>query len=246
MPNLFKNVYPIFNIMNCIICNNDSIQTQTDVYKCPMCSHTYVNFLGDPIQYHKESYRKNKFGTRGSGEIENDVFTENFHNFRKPICEKRIHKIKDLIDDSTSMFDIGAGGGTFLNTIGDMISQKECQEVSDICIKNLELQGYTTYRGDFCSMDIPNEYDLVTCFHVLEHIKNLYAFVDAAYKITKKYLVIEVPVNRSIPPPNERWDGHYHYFSNQSMRDLFSNKFEVISIQEGVQSPAMLVTLKKV
>ena len=88
--------------------------------------------------------------------------------------------------------------------------------------------------------------NVVECVCERNQFRNLDAFVDAAYKITKKYLVIEVPVNRSIPPPNERWDGHYHYFSNQSMRDLFSNKFEVISIQEGVQSPAMLVTLKKV
>lgn len=232
--------------MKCKVCKSlQFVSTQTDVYKCSSCSHVYVNFVGDPLEYHKIGYRKNNHGTRGGGEIENDVFTAGFHKFRKPICEKRVQKIQEEIDNSETMFDIGAGGGTFLNTIGDLIKHKECQEISDICIKNLEMQGYTAYHGDFCTMEIPNTYDLVTCFHVLEHIKDLKSFVDAAHRITKKYLIIEVPTNRSIPEPNKNWDGHYHYFSKESMKLLFSDKFEIISIEDGVQSPAMLVKLKK-
>lgn len=242
---LLKGVYHIFNLMKCKVCNSDTILIQEDVYKCPMCSHTYVNFLGDPIEYHKTAYRKNNHGTRGNDEIKNDIFTENFHSFRKPICENRVLKIKHLINDSDTMFDIGAGGGTFLNVIGNLIESKECQEVSDICVKNLNMQGYVTYQGDFCNMEIPKKYDLVTCFHVLEHIQYLESFVNAVSKITNKYLVIEVPVNRVIPVPNKNWDGHYHYFSKKSIRDLFSKEFEILSIEEGVQSPAILVTMRK-
>jgi len=232
--------------MECVICNSGVDVIKTDVYKCKVCAHTYVNFLGDPILYHKESYRKNNFGTRGGGEIENDVFTDKFHSYRRPICEKRVTKIKNIIDECSSMFDIGAGGGTFLNTVGNLIPKKECQEVSDICAKNLTLQGYLTHKGDFCSIDIPNQYDLVTCFHVLEHIKDLDAFVDKSHAITKKYLVIEVPINRTIPPPNKNWDGHYHYFSKISIDKLFSRKFEIISIEDGVQQPSMLVVFKPI
>ena len=62
-----------------------------------------------------------------------------------------------------------------------------------------------------------------------------------------KYLVIEVPTNRNLKDPNKGdWDGHYHYFSKESMRYLFKEKFEIIkTITPGIQSPALLVFLKK-
>lgn len=120
--------------MKCKVCNSNSVSIQTDVYKCTRCSHVYVDFRGDALEYHKTAYRKNNYGTRGNGEIKNGVFTESFHKFRKPICESRISKIKHLIDDSDSMFDIGAGGGTFLNTIffsnpSFQISSKKFEEL---------------------------------------------------------------------------------------------------------------------
>lgn len=230
--------------MNCKICNNTSIHIQQDVYKCLNCFHIYVNFLGDPIEYHKTEYRKNNYGTRSKNEVENEIFTKKFHDNRKSICNKRILKIENMINECDSMFDIGAGGGTFLNEIGKLISFKECQEISDICIKNLKMQGYKTYTGDFCNIDIPNKYDLVTCFHVLEHINDLKKFVKSVLKITNKYLIIEVPINRKIPTPNISWDGHYHYFSKESINYLFKPNFEIISIENGIQSPSLLVKLK--
>ena len=134
-----------------------------------------------------------------------------------------------------------------LKMIQNQISVVECQEISDICAKNLIKYKYKTYHGDFNDIKFNRSYDLVTCWHVLEHIKDLYSFVKKCSKITNKYLVIEVPTNRNLKDPNKGdWDGHYHYFSKESMRYLFKEKFEIIkTITPGIQSPALLVFLKK-
>lgn len=232
--------------MECPVCSTEMSRPSPRFFKCAKCEHTFVNFTGDPIKYHKELYRKNNFGIRGAGELENGLFTKNFHDYRKPICKNRISAIQDFIADSNSLLDIGAGGGTFVNEIGDLVQTKECQEVSQICIDNLKAQGHVVYEGDFSKIVFKNTFDLVTCYHVLEHIKDLKEFVEKAAQVCSKYLVVEVPINRNIPSPSTNWDGHYHYFSKQSLQELFSKYFEDIVISDGVQMPALLVKMKKI
>ena len=160
--------------------------------------------------------------------------------------------IKNFIDECDSLLDIGAGGGTFVNMVKDKFSIVECQEISDICVDNLNKYGYNTYHGDFNSLSFDRTYDLVTCWQVLEHIKDLHGFVKNASKITNKYLVLEVPLlhskgtrTRGIPSV-DRWDGHYHFFSQKSMTKLFEQHFEILDLQEpGIQIPSLSVLLKK-
>jgi len=230
--------------MECPICFNESISTSTDVYKCPECSHIYVDFKGDPIKYHKYLYRKNTFGTRGGVEVDSGKFTHTFHENRKNICIDRIRRIEDLISESNSILDVGAGGGTFLNTLGNLINDKESQEVSEICIDNLKLQGYKVHVGDFIDVDYERKYDLVTCYHVLEHVKDVHLFIKKLESIASKFIVIEVPTDRRIPPPNNSWDGHYHYFSKESLSSLFSENFAILSISNGTQQPCLLLKSK--
>ena len=240
-------------IKKCVVCGSKSIVSAGgDVYECLDCSHKYVNYTGDGLNYHKNEYRNNNHGTRTTDEIDNGEFTQKFHDFRDEICKKRINLIKDFIDECDSLLDIGAGGGTFVNMIKDNFTTVECQEISDICVNNLNRYGYHTYHGDFNDLNFNRTYDLVTCWQVLEHIKDLHSFVENASKITDKYLVLEVPLlhskgtrTRGIPPV-DRWDGHYHFFSQRSMTKLFEQHFEILDLQEpGIQIPSLSVLLKK-
>tara|TARA_B100000287_G_scaffold341064_1_gene327586 strand:- start:1084 stop:1791 length:708 start_codon:yes stop_codon:yes gene_type:complete len=234
--------------MDCRICKTKSIPlfTANNTYKCGNCGHVYIDFKGDGLGYHKDEYRTKGHGTRVNNEINNGLFTQDFHNARKTICENRIKKIQNEIHDSNTMLDIGAGGGTFVKMLKDKIPSIECQEISEICINNLGKEGFVIYKGDFNDIKFDKKYDLVTCWHVLEHLKDLEGFVKNAINVTKKYLVIEVPINRRINDPNiGNWDGHYHYFSKDSLRLLFKESFDFIRLEEGVQSPALLAIMKK-
>ena len=240
-------------IKNCIICGSEKWYRSSGVYKCLKCKHTYKDYKGDGLNYHKKEYRNNNHGTRTNKELKNGLFTQKFHNTRKEICEKRINVIEGFINECDSLLDIGAGGGTFVNLIKDKFSIVECQEISDICVNNLNKLGYPTYHGDFNSLNFNKTYDIVTCWHVLEHIKDVHLFVNKVSKITNKYLVLEVPLIKSkgtrvrniTKNQDKDWDGHYHYFSQESIAELFKNSFHILDLQEpGIQSPSLTVLLK--
>jgi len=233
--------------MQCKICNSDNNpEIKHKVYKCSDCGHVYVNYTGDGIYYHKTLYRtQGQEGTRGDNEVVDGKFTQAFHDRRIPICEKRIEYIKEYFDTCDSILDIGAGGGTFLNMVKDNFTVVEGTEVSDLCAENLTNKGYTVYHGAFTQMNINRSYDLVTCWHVLEHIQDIKQFPKKAYDVTNKHLVLEVPTNRGLRNPDENFDGHFQYFSEKSMRILFEDLFDITYIGPGVQRPCLLVKMDK-
>jgi len=233
--------------MDCKVCNSsDNILIQHKVYKCNNCKHIFINYTNDGILYHKELYRKpGQDGTRGDNEVLDGKFTEEFHRRRKGICEKRIDKIKNYLLECDSLLDIGAGGGTFLNMAKEYVLEYEATEVSDLCAYNLTEYGYKVHHGAFTKMNLDKSFELVTCWHVLEHVDDLPAFLEKAIKVTEKYLIIEVPVNRRLRNPDIEFDGHFHYFSKESITKLFENDFNFLYLGEGIQNPALLCILQK-
>jgi len=232
--------------MKCPICRNQLIHLKFFSYKCSKCQHTYVNYEDSGLDYHRKNYRRNNHGTRGLGEIENGLFTKEFHDYREPIVRKRIKFIEYLFPMCETVLDIGAGGGTFAMELKKFIKTVHVQEISELCINNLENSGFDVFKGDFSSIDFDNvKYDLVTCFHVLEHIKDLNSFKKALTKIVNKYVAIEIPVDRPLIEYQNDWDGHYHYFSKESLTKFFSEDFNIIYLGEGVQMPCLLVLLEK-
>lgn len=233
--------------MYCKVCNSENnplIGHRS--YRCYDCGHIYIDYDGDGIFYHKTLYRsKGHEGTRGDNEFKNGKFTPTFHNRRKNICEKRIVRIKEYLDTCDSILDIGAGGGTFLSMVKDKVLVAEGTEVSDICAKNLTNDGYNVYHGDFIQIEITRSYDLVTCWHVLEHIKDIKSFPKKVYKVTNKHFVFEVPINRKIRNPDNDFDGHYHFFTKKSVDILFGDLFNITYIGDGVQMPCLLVKMDK-
>ena len=218
-----------------------------DAYQCQTCAHIFIDYQGDGLNYHKEEYRNNNHGTRSDSEVEEGRLTKSFHEARRKICEARLREIEPYLTPSLKCLDVGAGGGTFAIALKEKFSiATECQEISDICFNNLTNYGFKTHRGDFSSIDFNKTYDLVTCWHALEHIKDLRSFSQKAAEICSDLLIIEVPVNRQLKDPNEKWDGHYHFFSERSLPLLFEDDFSLIDIKEGVQSPALLAVFRKI
>ena len=232
--------------MACIICGGSLTEIQYKVERCDNCHHNYIRYDGDGLYYHKTLYRSEGHdGTRGGGEVVDGVFTDQFHNRRHNICTNRIKYLEPFLSEVDSILDIGAGGGTFLSLIKDRVSLAEGTEVSDICNSNLTNEGYKVYHGAFTQMEIAKTYDLVTCWHVLEHIENLKDFPAKLHAVTGKYAVLEVPTNRRFRNPDDNFDGHFHYFSEKSLRLLFEDLFTVDYIKEGVQKPCLQIKLSK-
>jgi len=239
--------------MNCIVCDESMDLIKTDVHKCTECNHIFIDYKDNGLDYHKNEYRKNGQGNRTNSNIEivNGVFTNEFHKVRDRIMSKRVKLVKKYtnVNLDSSILDIGAGGGTFAKKMkSDLGIEIEVQEISDICINNLIMMKFNVHKGDFSEIKFDKQYDLVTCWHALEHIKDLHSYAENLSEVTKDICILEVPINRSLKEPNNgNWDGHYHFFTEKSMTKLFGKYFSSLefSTTESVQQPALLTILKK-
>lgn len=242
--------------MNCQICKNKTDALMKDVYQCRMCGHIYRDFKGDSIEYHEKIYRSlnNKHQQRTAGEINLDgSINPKFHKSRGDIVFKRMSKIQNCLFSDDNILDIGSGAGTFALGLNKIVPNGtiECLEVAETLVSECRRLGFKTYHGDFMKQIFDKDYSVITCFHVLEHVKDLRGFIDKVSNLssgriffevpTLKCYFDEVPKTRRLSSPNEGYyDGHYHYFSPESFRLLFEDHFD-IRIESGVQSPALLL-----
>jgi SAM-dependent methyltransferase len=244
--------------MNCKICRTQ-ITENNNIQVCHSCGHIYRNYNGDHIEYHREIYRNhnNKHQQRGDGEINSDgSINVKFHKNRSRIVFDRVQQIKPYLFSGCTILDIGSGAGTFALSLKKHSEEIECLEISDNLIRECERLGFYTYKKDFLQQSFDKRFDIVTCFHVLEHVEDATTFINKCYNICNKYVIFEVPTlkcyfgkenrTRALTNPNKGYyDGHCHYFSLESMKVLFEEKFDIISITSGIQAPAILLIGEK-
>ena len=173
--------------IDCPVCKTEMVIRENikEVTRCPNCGHVYVDYPGNANEFHQHAYRVSTVHGRRGNTHEFDItcrFNPKFHQDRSRICDGRIKCLQNNLDLSKcfTMLDIGAGGGTFARWAREKLDLKEikCQEISEICIHNLQMDEFPTYTGDFNSIDWDDPknntgFDLVTCWHVLEHIKDI-------------------------------------------------------------------------
>lgn len=235
----------------------NEIGSLENTHRCPSCGHIFRTCDISNYEYHKNQYRKDDRFIRDSDEFDDDgSVNDNFHKARKNIVTKRREKIEKYLDTSYSLLDVGAGAGTFINEIKDCVKEIECNEVADNLLAECKRLGFKTYPGDFLTIDFGKQYDVVTAWHVLEHVEDIGSFKEKLVQLTKKYCIIEVPLLSSMNPGNprvrhlesptpENWDGHSHYFTPQSLEEFFEEDFEILSMEVGVQDPAVLCIMEK-
>ena len=145
--------------------------------------------------------------------------------------------------------------GTYANTISSYVKNLECTELDKSLIAECERLGFQVYDVDFLNMKSDITYDIVSAWHVLEHVDNIDAFIKKCSEITEKYCIIEVPLLKSLSgqgrvrklldPSIGEYDGHAHYFSKNSFELAVNKHFSIVEIKEGVQSPALFAVLEK-
>tara|TARA_Y100000310_G_scaffold267365_1_gene279312 strand:- start:891 stop:1637 length:747 start_codon:yes stop_codon:yes gene_type:complete len=243
--------------MNCHCCENESyILLIEDVYKCNICDHVFINYKYDNTKFHVEIFRDLKGARRDEEEIdESGKITKLFHEKRKEIVSKRAEYVKQYLKKDYECLDIGAGAGTFAREIQHHVKEIECTELTPSLIEECERLGFDTYKDDFSLIDFERKYDVVFAWHVLEHVVDVKQFKEKIEKVMGKYAIIEIPLlvalngqgrRRNLKTPNGgNFDGHAHYFSEQSFVRLFENEFKILELKEGVQSPALFAALER-
>jgi len=114
-----------------------------------------------------------------------------------------VHALYKLIEayEFQTVLDIGSGDG----------EHKRFFEYFDKEVTSVDFAKDADYSGDFMEIDFKEQYDLVWCSHVLEHQRNVGAFLEKIYTLIKDdgVLAVMVPIQR----PEKLIAGHISSWS---------------------------------
>ena len=160
-----------------------------------------------------------------------------YHVVKRRSLKNKLGLIKSLKKDAKNILDIGAGTGDFLSFI-----QSESMSVTGI-EPNPKARELAKNKGFFLEEDIKNVkgklFDVITMWHVLEHIPNLEETIIDLESLLKPngVLIVAVPNFYSFDAAYYKslWAAfdvprHLWHFSKVSMNKLFIDKFSLLKI----------------
>lgn len=210
-----------------------------DTYQCRHCNHIFRHFKGDVEEYHREKYRI-------KGEEGHDMY---------PI-EERFRYIDTFLECSSpflnkeqSLLEIGSGDGVFALRAKNLVKNVICSDIDTKMTKKCQELGFEAINESILDFKGP-KHDVVVGMDVLEHVLDIQKFNEKMSDIVNEYLILQVPVNRTMVPPNPTFDGHSHYFSKDSITRLFEDNFDAARFYYGdrgklARGPEMLCVLRK-
>lgn len=222
----------INDLDNCNICNNNKFEKIADnlresdkykIYRCIPCSH--IQLLPRPNgEMEKQFYDEDKQERAIRPDVNLDKLRK---NFRFDVL-RRAEFISNNLPKNKKNLDIGCGDGFFLEEMinrgykirGIEIS-KTRRELAKTFIKVpiLDIDLTESYTGD-------ERYDIVTLFHVLEHLIDPIKFCRNVSQLLAKNgcFIVEVPnvdelLLETCPAYNEfYWTrAHLNYFSKKTL-----------------------------
>jgi len=184
----------------CIICNyrkSEIISQKTrdsdsQVVKCNSCSHIQLYPL--PLAKEDKSFYNQDLQSK-------DVFKRiNILDLEKRSTvdtKRRVDFIRREFNNNESLLDVGSGYGFFIKAIGDAGFKTTGLEISSArreiskSITNIPLQSKAITGPN----KTKNQYDIITLFHVLEHIKDPIKLCTDLKSYLQKggTLIIEIP-----------------------------------------------------
>ena len=153
-------------------------------------------------------------------------------------AKSRISFIKNNIKNISNMklLDVGAGGGEFV-----YLASKNGFDTQGI-EPNV---GYSSFARDEYGVNIktmmlkelkPDTVNIITLFHVFEHMANPQKVIEKLSYILKKdgYLLIEVPniFQKDASPHNIFFKAHLFYYSKYTLISAASKFFDVVQIDD--------------
>lgn len=114
---------------------------------------------------------------------------------RETLWERRVKVIEPYLTGD-SLLDIGAGIGQFLNLLKKRISILEGTELSDRAVQIArERYSLHLHSGDMIALSLNKRYDVITLFHVLEHVPSPHDLLVRCHQLLNLggVLIIAVP-----------------------------------------------------
>ncbi len=221
----------------CFCCKGDCyLKYSLDNYELMKCKHCYSSFIYPRLtdEEIKSTYTEEYF---------TDSYYKDYQKSGKPYMEKifnQLHK-EGLIIVGKRILDIGCATGYFLSLAKDKGLDVIGVEMSEHWKKFAkDNYGIDILIGDFTHVNLEGQFDVITMFHVFEHIVDIPEAISGLNNILNEdgVIVIEVPhINgigsrlkgrnwRQLNPPN-----HINFFTKKGFRSLFKNSgFNVFKV----------------
>jgi len=160
------------------------------------------------------------------------VFDKVYQRVRKHTLQKKLSLINSFVFTDKKVLDIGSGTGDFLSTCKNndwkVFGVEPSKEARTISKKN----GVDAVND--LSLLTEDNFDVITLWHVLEHVENLLEYIEVLKGKLKPdgVLIIAVPNYNSFDASyyKEHWAAfdvprHLWHFSQESIRKLFSQVY---------------------
>lgn len=119
--------------------------------------------------------------------------------------------LKNLDKQSASLLDVGCGRGYWLNRVAD-----EAEFILTGCdlYDNVPLKNGVYIKADVEKLPFDdNSFDIVTCQHTIEHVRNPQKAVSELKRVAKNQLIIVTPCQRFF---NYTLDLHINFYPVES------------------------------
>ena len=189
---------------------------------------TYEMLVTLPVPSDLENYYKSEDYISHTN-ANKSIFDKVYQQVRKHTLQKKLTLINSFNTADKKLLDIGSGTGDFLSTCNNngwhvfgVEPNKEARTISE----NKE----ETAEHDLSILKEDN-FDVITLWHVLEHVENLLEYIDVLKSKLKPngFLIIAVPNYNSFDANyyKEYWAAydvprHLWHFSQTSIKKLFA------------------------
>ena len=152
-----------------------------------------------------------------------------YQSVKRIMLNKKLEIVSSFNQNKGSLLDVGAGTGDFLNA-----AKKDGWSINGVepnsKARNLANQKNISLVEDINQLPT-QKYDVITLWHVLEHIPNLFEYIETLKSLLKEngILIIAVPNYKSYDATyyKEFWAAydvprHLWHFSSKGIKKLFA------------------------
>ena len=156
------------------------------------------------------------------------LFEKAYHFVKNIALKNKLNLINSQQEHKGRILDIGAGTGDFLLTAKNNGWETVGVEPSERA-KNIAIQKGISFVNEIDALK-NNSFDVITMWHVLEHVPNLELQIQELKRLLKPTgtLIVAVPNFKSYDAKyyNEFWAAydvpiHFWHFSNKAIQSLF-------------------------
>jgi len=145
---------------------------------------------------------------------------------------------KEISGENLSYIEIGSGLGRFVDVVSSLNKFNiSCLEINADLAKKTNDRGFKTLNANLIDNNLPsNEFDIVHCSHVIEHISypHILKALDELIRITKVggYIIIRSPL---MSPAFFTCIDHIRPYPPKSIIDFYSNPQQQVTGHASIQ-----------